>query len=85
MDKFGAVLKNPSSRWASPAVAVPTPGTDEISFTVYLSGPNCKTQLSRASRPHLESKIQLALGCKLFLKLDVAHPYCELPLDASSQ
>ena len=36
IEKIGAVYRNPTSRWASPSLAVPKPGTTQIRFTVDL-------------------------------------------------
>lgn len=36
LEKLGAVVKKHSAKWASPALAVPKPGTDNLRFTVDL-------------------------------------------------
>lgn len=36
LEAVGAIYKNPSSRWASPALAVPKPGSNNLRFTVDL-------------------------------------------------
>lgn len=46
LEEIGAVYKNPNSRWASPALAVPKPGTDKLRFTVDLRVPNSQTDRS---------------------------------------
>ena len=44
LEEQGAVYLNNASRWASPALAVPKPGSETLRFTVDLRGPISKTE-----------------------------------------
>ena len=55
LEAIGAIYKNPSARWASPALAAPKPGSTKLRFTVDLRGPNARTVPIQSAVPHLES------------------------------
>lgn len=48
-EKIGVVYRNPSACWASPALAVPKPGTEHMRFTVDLRAINAITVLVQNS------------------------------------
>lgn len=85
LESVGAIYKNPSSRWASPALAVAKPGGEEFRFTVDLRGPNAQTDPIVSAMPHLESLIQSVEGSTVYAKIDMAHAYWQLPLAKESQ
>ena len=85
LEAVGAIYKNPSSRWASPALAVPKPGTDKLRFTVDLRGPNARTVPIQSAMPHLESTFQDIVGSTCFANVDLAHGYWQVPLSEESQ
>ena len=55
LEQVGAIYKNNAARWASPALAVPKPGSTKIRFTGDLRGPNARIVPIQSSMPHLES------------------------------
>ena len=85
LEAVGAIYKNPSARWASPALAVPKPGTNKLRFTVDLRGPNARTVPITSAMPHLESQLQDVSGSRCFANLDLAHGYWQVPLSKESQ
>lgn len=85
LEKVGAIYKNPAARWASPALAVPKPGSSTLRFTVDLRGPNSQTVPIQSAMPHLESLLQTTAGSVCFAKIDMAHAYWQLPLAQDSQ
>lgn len=85
LESITAIYKNPHSRWASPALAVIKPGSDELRFTVDLRGPNSQLQPIVSAMPHLESMLTSIEGSQVFSKLDMAHAYWQLPLSKDSQ
>lgn len=85
LEKVGAVVRNPTAKWASPALAVPKPGSDTLRFTVDLRGVNSRTVSVQSAMPHLESSLQELSGAKCFAKLDLSQGYWQLALDESSQ
>ncbi len=85
LEKVGAIYKNPSALWASPALAVPKPGTNGLRFTVDLRGPNSRTVPIQSAMPHLESKLQDVAGSTCFANIDLAHGYWQVPLAKESQ
>lgn len=80
LEEVGAIYKNPSARWASPALAVPKPGTTKLRFTVDLRGPNVKTLPIESSMPHLESLFQDISGSTCLAKVDLAYGYWQVLL-----
>ena len=66
LEKIGAVHCDPTARWASPALAVPKPGTEEFRFTVDLRTINMLIQAIQNSLPHLESLLQECSGTDCF-------------------
>lgn len=72
-EKVGAVYKNPNSKWASPALVVPKPGSDSLRFTVDPRGPNSKTVRIQSAMPHLDSLFQDCEGSSCFTNLDFCH------------
>ena len=85
LEKVGAVYKNPTSQWASPALAVAKPCKEGFRFTVDLRGPNADTEPIVSAMPHLESLLQSVQGSTCFAKMDMSHAYWQLPLHPSSQ
>ena len=85
LEQVGAVYKNPQAKWASPALAVNKPGSEEFRFTVDLRIPNSYTIPIVSSLPHLESIMQLVEGSTCFAKVDMAHAYWQLPLAEESK
>ena len=85
LEKIGAIYKNPSALWASPAFAVPKPGTNKLRFTVDLRGPNARTVPIISAMPHLESRLQDVAGSTCFANIDLAHGYWQVPLSKESQ
>ena len=85
LERVGAVRRNPSAKWASPAHAVPKPGSTKLRFTVDLRGVNARTVPVQSAMPHFESKLQEVAGSKLYAKMDLAHGYWQIPLAAESQ
>lgn len=85
LEKVGAIYKNPKARWASPALAVPKPGSDKLRFTVDLRGPNSRTVPIQSAMPHLESHLQDISGSTCFANIDLAHGYWQVPLAKESQ
>eukprot|EP00171_Calliarthron_tuberculosum_P022992 IDg22992t1 len=81
LESVGAVFKNPASRWASPALAVPKPGSTKIRFTVDLRRPNAMTIPIQSAIPHLESRFQDTEGRKRFASIDMTHGYWQISLD----
>jgi len=76
---IGAVKHNPTARWASPALAVPKPGTDSFRFTVDLRGVNEQTIPVASAMPDLESMIRSVGEDKIFAKMDMVHAYWQIP------
>ena len=85
LEAVGAIYKNNSSRWASPALAVPKPGSSKLRFTVDLRGPNSNTIPIQSAMPHLESLMQEIQGSTCFANVDLAHGYWQIPLAEESQ
>ena len=85
LERVGAVRRNPTAKWASPALAVPKPGSSELRFTVDLRGVNARTVPVQSAMPHLESKLQETAGSRVYAKLDAPHSFWQLPLAQSSQ
>ena len=85
LESIGAIYKNPSARWASPALAVPKPGSSTLRFTVDLRGPNARTVPIQPAMPHLASKFQDIFGSVCFAHMDLAHGYWQVPLAKESQ
>lgn len=83
--EIGALYKNPSSRWASPALAVPKPGTKKLRFTVDLRRPNTLTVPIQSAMPHLESRLQDTEGSTCFANIDMTHGYWQIALDKTSR
>ena len=80
LETIGAVYRNPTAKWASPALAVPKPGTDQFRFTVDLVAVNARTVPIQSSLPHLESTLQNCEGSKYFANIDFAHGFWQIPL-----
>ncbi len=55
LERIGAVRYNPLSKWASPALAVPKPGTGKLPFTVDLRGVNRQTIPIASAMPDMET------------------------------
>lgn len=85
LEAVGAVRPNPTSRWASPALAVPKPGPEGFRFTVDLRRANTRTEAFASSMPNLDSMFQYVAGSRFFAKLDLLHAYWQLPLAEDSQ
>lgn len=85
LEAVGAIYKNNSARWASPALAVPKAGSSKLRFTVDLRGPNSRTVPIQSAMPHLESRFQDIEGSICFANVDLAHGYWQIPLADESQ
>lgn len=85
VEAVGAIYRNPGARWASPALAVPEPGSNTLPFTVNPRRPNAQTVSIQFSVPHLESKFQDMSGSTCFAHLDLAHGCWQLPFFIESQ
>ena len=85
LEAVGAIYKNNSAKWASPALAVPKPGSSKLRFTVDLRGPNSSTIPLQSAMPHLESLLQDVEGSTCFASFDLAHGYWQIPLAKESQ
>jgi len=85
LERIGAVKHNPTARWASPALAVPKPGTDSFRFTVDLRGVNEQTIPVASAMPDLESMIRSVGESKIYAKMDMVHAYWQIPLHKDSQ
>ena len=84
LEAVGAIYKNNSARWASPALAVPKPGSLKLRFNVDLRGPNLSTVPIQSAMPHLESLLQNLEGSTCFANVELAHGYWQiLPADDS--
>jgi hypothetical protein len=71
LESLGAVRANPTSLWASPALAVPKAGSEGYRFTVELRRENAKTEPTASSMPHLESMFQSVQGSRCYAKIDI--------------
>lgn len=85
LETLGAVRANPTSRWASPALAVPKSGAEGYRFAVDLRRANQQVQAMASSMPHLESRFQGVAGSACFAKVDLCHAYWQLALAENSQ
>lgn len=85
LESIGAVYRNVKSRWASPALAVPNPGSDTLRFTVDLRGVNKETEPVASAMPDLETAYRSMAGSACFSKIDMCHAYWQIPLDKDSQ
>lgn len=75
LEPVAAVHRNPSARCASPALAVPKPGSTKLRFTVDIRGPNSQTITVQSAMAHLDSMLQAAQGRICYSKIDIAHAY----------
>lgn len=85
LEKVAAMYKNSAACWASPALAVPKPGTDKLRFTVELRATNARTIPLQSDMPHLDSLLQNCSGSEYFADIDFTHGYWQIPLDHASQ
>jgi len=85
LERIGAIKYNPTAKWASPALAVPKPGTKSFRFTVDLRGVNKQTVPVASAMPDLESMIRSIGDSKIFAKMDMVHAYWQIPLHPDSQ
>lgn len=85
LESIGAIRKNQDSRWASPVLAVPKPGSDKLRFTVDLRAPNRETIPIASTMPDLDEMIQSTAGSKVYAKMDMCHAYWQIPLHKDSQ
>lgn len=85
LEKLGVVRKNPGARWASPALAVPKPGTEEFRFAVDVRGPNKQTEPMVSAMPDLDGMIQKTEGSKCYAELDWIEAFWKLGLHPDSQ
>ena len=76
---------NPKARWASPALAVPKPGTEKFRFTVDLRAPNRETVPIASAMPDLENMYRSLAGSKCYAKFDMNHAYWQIELDKHSR
>lgn len=85
LEKIGAVYKNPTAKWASPALAVPKPGSDALRFAVDSRGPNSQTEPTQSAMPHLDSSLQECQGSSKYANIDFCHGFWQLLADKLSQ
>lgn len=85
LEKVNAVYPNPKAKWASPALALPKPGTDKLRFTVDLRGPNKRTIPIVSAMPDMESLYQSPAGSSVYWKIDICHAFWQLPLHVDLQ
>ena len=85
LEPIHAVYKNPTAKWASPALAVPKPGTEQLRFTVDLVAVNARTVPIQSSLPNLESTLQNAEGAQHYANIDFSHGFWQIPLAKESQ
>lgn len=85
LEKIGAVVKNPTAKWASPALAVPKPGSDALRFAVDSRGPNSQTEPMQSAMPHLDASLQETEGNSCFANVDFCHGYWQFALAQSCQ
>jgi hypothetical protein len=65
----GALFINPISKWASPIVAAPKPGSTEgFRFTVDLRAPNAQTIPMASAMPNLEAMLQAVEGSSYYAR-----------------
>jgi Reverse transcriptase (RNA-dependent DNA polymerase) len=79
------VRANPTSLWASPALAVPKAGSEGYRFTVDLRRANAQTEPMASSMPHLESMFQSVQSSQYFEKVDLCHAHWQLALAVELQ
>jgi Reverse transcriptase (RNA-dependent DNA polymerase) len=85
LEALGAVRANPTSQWASAALAVPKPGSEGYRFTMDLRRTNSQTEPMVSSMPNLQYLFQTLQGSKVFAKIDLCHAYWQLALDRICQ
>jgi hypothetical protein len=85
LESLGAVCANPTSLWASPALAVPKEGSERYRFTVDLHRSNAQTEPMASSIPYLESMFQSVQGSRSLVKIDLCHTYWRLVVAVESQ
>ena len=85
LEKIGAVVRNPSAKWASPALAVPKPGTDGFRFAVDPRYVNELTVPVASAMPDLEVMCRSVVGSKYFANIDMCHAYWQLLLHLLSR
>jgi hypothetical protein len=83
--RVGALVYDPSAKWASPIVAAPKPGSSEgFRFTADLRAPNGQIIPMASAMPNLEAVLQTTEGSSYYAKIDMCHAYWQLPLDKES-
>ena len=85
MEAIKAVYRKHTAKWASSAIAVPKPGTEQLRFTVDLVAVNALTVPIQSSLPHLESTLQNCEGSKHFANIDFSHGFWQIPLSKEIQ
>lgn len=85
LERIGAVRYYSNAKWASPALAVPKPGSAKLRFTVDLRGVNQQTIPVASAMPDLEPMIRSVGDSKVFAKLEMVHAYSQIPLHPESQ
>lgn len=85
LENIGAVFKNRSARWASPALAVQKASTDSFRFTVDVRGPNSQTEPFQSSMPHSDSLTQDCAGSEFYANVDFCNGYWQLGLHKDSE
>ena len=79
--QLGCVRRNRYSRWASPALPVRKPKTDEYRQTIDYRGVNDDTDPIVGVMPHLQSRLKHTRGKKHFGSFDCLKGFWQLPLD----
>ena len=85
LEDVKAVYVNPKARWASPALAVPKPGTEKFGFTVDLRASNRETVPIASAMTDLESMYRSLAGSKCYAKFDMNRAYWQIELDKDSR
>lgn len=85
LEKIGAVRHNHISKWTSPALAVPKPGTDRLRFTDDLRGVNNQTVPTASAMHDVETMYRSLEGSTCFANIDMCHAYWQIQLDSKSQ
>ena len=83
--RLGWVRVNRHSRWASPALPVRKPKTDEYRQTTDYRGVNSDTEPIVGVMPHLQSRLQHTRGKKHYGSFDFLKGFWQLPLAEDSQ
>ena len=85
LEELGIVRKNPTAKWASPALAVPKPGSEEFRFAVDVRAVNEQTEPMVSAMPDMEGLILSTAGSRVYCEVDFCHSYWQFLLHHTSQ